>query len=373
MSLRQPKLFDKAVGAIYEAAVDESAFPSALELIAQLSGASAASYARVEKATNGLVYFHQHGHDPHTHQVYQERFWQIDPGLPAAVALRLGEWLIDETAFDPKMPSHREFAHDFAFRHNIRWLSGTKVIEDADAFTYISLQRPLGSPGFRETGRKELEPLMHHLRRAALIHERMRVSVRDAQLAHATLDRLRAAACILGRSGHVVHANSAALSLFSSRQPLLLYANRLIARDAELSRRLEHAIASATSTPPVASALSWRDCRSGELIQLQVTPLPPCGPLSGSGHEPFALLMASMQAPSAHSVEVISALFGLTAAEAKLVAALAQGESLAQIQARTLVKIGTLRTQLAAAFTKTGTTSQVQLVAVIKALPALEP
>jgi DNA-binding CsgD family transcriptional regulator len=62
-------------------------------------------------------------------------------------------------------------------------------------------------------------------------------------------------------------------------------------------------------------------------------------------------------------------LFGLSAAEARLLAALAQGSSPAAYADARSVSIATIRSQLQAIFQKVGVNSQAQLIAIARALP----
>lgn len=64
--------------------------------------------------------------------------------------------------------------------------------------------------------------------------------------------------------------------------------------------------------------------------------------------------------------------FGMTAAEARLASAIAQGASLEQYGADNGVRPGTLRTQLSSIFLKTGVGRQVDLVALVHAIPRCE-
>ena len=65
------------------------------------------------------------------------------------------------------------------------------------------------------------------------------------------------------------------------------------------------------------------------------------------------------------SPEAVADAFGLTAAEAKVVARLAMGTSLPDIAANLKVTINTVRTLLARAMGKTATNTQVALVRLV--------
>jgi DNA-binding CsgD family transcriptional regulator len=82
------------------------------------------------------------------------------------------------------------------------------------------------------------------------------------------------------------------------------------------------------------------------------------------GDEAPAVIVAITDARSLLDVpaEAWSTLLGVTAAEASLVAALAQGKTLERHAAQRGISIGTARNQLKQALAKTGTTRQADLV-----------
>jgi DNA-binding CsgD family transcriptional regulator len=75
--------------------------------------------------------------------------------------------------------------------------------------------------------------------------------------------------------------------------------------------------------------------------------------------------------PHHFSTGVISEIYGLTDAEAKLSAALANGHSLEEIAKQRNVTMATLRSQLKTCFRKTGTTRQAEVVKLILSGPAV--
>ena len=64
-------------------------------------------------------------------------------------------------------------------------------------------------------------------------------------------------------------------------------------------------------------------------------------------------------------VERLTQVFGLTPAEARVAAALSQGDRLEEIAASGGVTVGTMRSQLKAIFAKTGATTQAVLVGLV--------
>jgi DNA-binding CsgD family transcriptional regulator len=105
------------------------------------------------------------------------------------------------------------------------------------------------------------------------------------------------------------------------------------------------------------------------MLQVLVTPLHPAHDLAKSWQMPLVLVIVS----DTHQMAETAAgrmrrMYGLTPAEARLVGEVADGRTLAEIAEQRAVSISTLRSQLVAAFDKTGVRRQVDLVRLVTAL-----
>lgn len=104
-------------------------------------------------------------------------------------------------------------------------------------------------------------------------------------------------------------------------------------------------------------------------MQLLATPLHPAHRLNSAWQEPLVLVIIS----DTRQMAVTAAgrmrdMYGLTVAESVLVAELAEGKSVREIPELRAVAVSTLRTQLMAAFTKTGVRRQAELIPLVAAL-----
>jgi DNA-binding CsgD family transcriptional regulator len=87
-------------------------------------------------------------------------------------------------------------------------------------------------------------------------------------------------------------------------------------------------------------------------------------------HTPLALLLiADLECQPMPFDQQLVAVFGLTPAEARLVAALAEGESRSEYAARACISQNTIKTQMASAFAKLGVRRESELVRMALALP----
>ena len=84
------------------------------------------------------------------------------------------------------------------------------------------------------------------------------------------------------------------------------------------------------------------------------------------------LIYRVLYRPAVPSEELLTALFGLSRAEARLALCMLMGRSAADCARLASVGLATIRTQLHSIFTKTGVRRQAQLVALLSKVPVLQ-
>lgn len=201
--------------------------------------------------------------------------------------------------------------------------------------------------------------LKAHLETAKEIHCKLAEAL-PGRLALASLDRLAAATLILDRNGTVYHSNAAARALLDDDCSVRIVNSRLRLRDLKLNIALDVALRRATQDPPRSSILPLRS-KEQTICELAISPLLAdaadlhCGRL--------ALLMIARPQPEADRiVERVRLLYGLTDAEARVMAALALGGTVQQVALRYGVRTSTVRAQVRSIFDKTGVKRQSDLV-----------
>ena len=221
--------------------------------------------------------------------------------------------------------------------------------------------------------KQDLDHLNHmrpHLARAGLIGARLRL-----ERAHATTAALAAIglpAAVMTASGRVLATNTLLDTLTSIFLPAAF--GGLAITDPEANRLFQQAVthqnggdrATVRSIP--ISPSSGRDAMILHLI-----------PLRRLAHELFSgadvLVAATALRPSnlVPSPDILTGLFDLTPAEARLAAALTAGHSLKAVAANSSITYSTARTYLDRIFTKTGTHHQAQLVSLLKGTHPIIP
>lgn len=214
--------------------------------------------------------------------------------------------------------------------------------------------------------REKVEGVLPHLCRAAEIERSLRNRARRLSFGQAILDRLPFGLVQFDRDGAVVHSNAEAERI--SRQHSVFQIASRPARSnassdvAALQIAIRDALASRTG-----AFTRWLSVKRGKgqrPYRVLVTTLSDAQ--GGDGHASCcALFITDPERPVMIDHHAVADAFGLTSAEAKVVARLAMGSSLSDIAGDLKVSINTVRTLLARAMGKTGTNTQVGLVCMV--------
>lgn len=177
----------------------------------------------------------------------------------------------------------------------------------------------------------------------------------------ASLDRLGVTAFIVNANGVVHQQNECANNLLAADASVSVPNARLRFADPALNATLEGALRRATQDPRRSSLFPLRSS-SNEVHEVNVSPLQPARG-NGSLLAPLALVVIARPRPDAERIaRRVRRLYGLTEAEARVVAALTLGETVDQIAAAHGVRVSTVRAQVRAIFEKTGVHRQTDLV-----------
>lgn len=215
-------------------------------------------------------------------------------------------------------------------------------------------------------GRDEVEGLDRlrpHLARAGLVAARL-----GLERAHTTVSALQAMglpAAVLTSAGRALAVNALMEAMPSIFRPAAL--GRMAIADAKANRLFQEAVASARrEIEPAARSIPVPMKGEQPALIVHLLPLRRSAADIFSGADTLVVATAVSASAAVPSPSILSGLFDLTPAEAKLAAALAGGLSLEQAAAESGIQITTARTHLDRIFRKTGTSRQGQLVALLK-------
>ncbi len=223
----------------------------------------------------------------------------------------------------------------------------------------------------KETNKPSLDRVLPHVRRALQLRLRQRRYSPTTPVQAAALDALAFGVVVCEAAGRVVLTNKTAEALGRGGAGIILGDRRkglgaVVPAEASALAALVHD--AALGGPGGVMRLTGRGGGT-ELVAL-VTPLPRNFGLGGNRHSTYALvtLRLARDSPS-FSAEMLTALFGLSPAQAAIALAIFDGKAPEEIATERGVAVSTLRTHLAEIFVRTGAENQRDLVRLLGMLP----
>jgi DNA-binding CsgD family transcriptional regulator len=361
---------------IYEAA----AAPAALEGLApELAGRFGTDRALVYTvikpgAVNKDLLSATDYFDDWAHTTYTAYYRQRDELSRRAVGKALPLVTTSRELIAPDVFERTEVYNDYFRRIGaFHMLAGLFPVE-GDLLGVISLQRPRTGAEFGDEEKHRLNLLMPHLQRAVRIRHRLQASEQDRTLTAEVLERLALGAIIVDTNSRLVFANSVARRLLQTGAGLSVSQGRLVAKGVERGARLDQLIHDATGQAISLSAggLSVIGRPNGRSLSLLVSPFRP-PETAGVFGMPTALILFSDPGAATHIPDhVLARVLGLAQAEARLLAALVAGQTMAEYAESAGVTINTAKTQLKQIFLKTGHNRQADVIRAVLADPLIK-
>lgn len=351
------ELFSAAVEAIHGAAAAPQRWPEALRAVMGLLEVERGALLELGTGNGSLDSMVTLGYDPSVQKEYAEHYFEMDPVVELPV--QAFQPYTSYEHFDARTRATSEF-FDFVRRSgagdSLQVMTGTP----AERRLLVSVQRNRDAAAFDEDAKALLALLGPHLRRAGQVQARLG----EAELARleleAGLDAVSAPAFIVSAKGWIQHLNAAA-SQFVRHNPHAVRLSGVLAFVNSGDETLYRQALNEAAREGGRSRVVRLDLGQPDKTELVIAPLQPRE--GAAWKEPLALVV--LNAPSVDAEGVgwrLRELYGLSATEARIAAAIALGQTVEEIAAAKGVKEVTLRTQLRAVFQKTGTRRQAELV-----------
>jgi DNA-binding CsgD family transcriptional regulator len=350
-------------------------WPQALQCVARRVSASSAVALVVDLAAAEVGWAHYARVDP-----WNEYLGRHPCGRP----------YFSQAAMDDADFERTEFCCDFLRRYGIFHAMGGFAVRSGSLAFLCGVQRPRARGAFTPAEMRRMAALFPHLDRAARLHRRLARAGGLADGLTAALDRVPLAVLLCDGLGRAVWMNRLAEMLVRRNDGLRVTSGRLettaaSALTAQLRRLIDSAARSCNAAigngASRAAAVATDDDddadEAGGVMQLprrwplkalsvMVAPLatPARAPnLALDYARPAAMLLISdPDRAVALPADRLARAFGLTAAEARLAAALATGTSLTDYAGTAQITIGTARWYLKQALAKTNSHRQSELV-----------
>ncbi len=363
--------YGEFVDLIYDAAVEPTLWPVAMERLFDLVGGERGALTWQNQAT-GLGDAIEARLDPGVTGLY---FGYFADRNPLAHVERPNEFmrswvpriLTDEDWMAKEDLVRTEYYNDFLRPLDVHSSMTVRLAARGLDAAFINIGRSEKRGAFEGADLANAKRLHPHLIHAFSLGEKLANMQRLSHALAETLDRCAYSVLLVEADGRVLHANGRAEQLLRAGRGLRVAAGKLSAGGSDDDRRLQRLIAEAGpgAEPSLGGqmALASMDDRA----PLSILVAPSRSPqLSMFGHGPCVMVcVTDPEAGVAVPAEALRDLFGLTPAEARIALALLEGHSVRSAAEGLGLSFFTVRGHLAHIFDKMGVGRQSELVALL--------
>ncbi len=350
---------------LYRTPLDRQEWSRFLQSLVTASSSRSARMLVMDRQAREVLYSTKINIDDDQHRDYVHYYVNRCPWRPELALKTPGQLYNTYTDFscDQRRFYRTEFFNDWARHLDIEHgLCGT-VYHDSRYTVQLLVQRTGDQGPFSQALTRRLNALIPHVRQALQLSRAMAEQKTQYLSAMAAAERCFMPFLLVDKDGGVGYVSSRAESLLEALPGVGL-------RDGRLGfdcPRQQHGFRKAV-TGVIEGGVHQQQTLVAPLagrslpLRLLVTSLTPDS--TGESFWPGQSVAVYLQAPEMHldvDEEVLSQLFQLTAAEARVAAALALGNNLADIAERFGVSPHTVRSQLKSAMRKTGARRQAEL------------
>ena len=375
-----PGEYDQLIELIYEGALEDRPWQSALPLLRQLLDAQVASLVLRPPAVGdrGVILNSLRpdaAGEPDDRladagdwevTAYQEQFFALDPfvNLPPDKVIALEDILPD-----PEL-KRNDYYLDYLKPVGLFRILGADTVEPGGMLARLRFSRREGEPRFDREDREVLERIIPHLRRSIQIYARLSRTESERNIYAGAVEQLSVATIILDERGQLLNTNAVADALLKQGDGLTLRGQHLRLENRSADRRLQEALttviqAQQCGETSVVKALRVPRSSGGAPLGLVIRPAPASERSEGQSSPCATVFISDPDLQESAPQQVLGELFGLTPAEANLATLLARGLSLAQASSTQNISQHTARAQLKAVFAKTGVSRQAELVRLV--------
>jgi DNA-binding CsgD family transcriptional regulator len=374
---KQVQTYDAFVSAIYDCAVDPALWPQAIGMIAQTySGAYAGIHAiRMRPAYEFMGWYHSWHDDS-----MMKRLVEYVPDIPGVDEVANGP--LDTPLATMRLVPFEQFSRTRFFREwadpqGLRDGCITKIGQADNRYVQLSFVT-YGSYGdITDEQIAAIARLGPHLRRAAMIGDTIEQQRIMLAAQRDTLDRLACGVLLTDETRRVFHANQVAAKILDQGEIVRLRTERLVASQPERDRALGEALTKAhrgdTEVRRHGIGIPMHTPEGGPAV-CYVLPLNQSDTRHVPGGPTVAVFLSVNSESFPIADAILSTLYGLTAAEARVASEIGKGGILRDIGQRLHVSENTLKTHLKRIFDKTGVRRQSDLVNLVASLvPPIQP
>lgn len=355
------------VGKVYDAALDEQKWPSFLEAFAQAVGGCSSILRSADLHAKSATFVASVGYDPAWQTAYCNHFVKLDYYNTIMNQYTSGTIISSDRHCDLTELRKSEYYNDYLLPQDKVYALGVLLLKEGNHSLVLGAQRGKHASAFGEEETRLMNVLAPHVTRAVQVHRKLSSITVEKEWALGALDQLRMGVILTDSLGVPLFVNCAAEQLMAIDKGISVSQGRLALSNLSETALLHKLIADAVHG--LNGTAAGGDMRIAppnrfDVLQCLVTPVSPefsarLNISLGSGCAAIFLSMpGSLQLPPKR----LAVLYGLSPAESRLAAKLAEFNSLEQAANDLGIALGTARSQLATAFAKTGAKGQAELL-----------
>jgi len=368
--------FSSLIEALYDAALNPADWPQLAPMFARAFGAESSAIFQLNLAQGSAALFGITGNfdamamSEYEAYYHQKDLWAIEMSKSPTGRARLSQEIVGDSEF-----LNSEIYNGFAKRIDLFWSVASVMALEKQFMGAIGIHRPHGARPFEAHDKHQLDLLLPHLSRAMLLQRKLQGLTQDNRLVLDALENHSVGMIAVDAAATLLFANATAERLLRAGLGLTCRQGCLGAsdptKDSELRRLIQEAGLAALGSLSEAGGMLALPRIVGRPLSLLVCPLRPHALTLGPN--PAALIIfGDPDASPFTSTQALMNLYGLTRAEARLMAALVDGQRLEHYADRHGISINTARTQSKQIFAKTGHGRQADLIREVLANPALK-
>jgi DNA-binding CsgD family transcriptional regulator/PAS domain-containing protein len=358
--------FDALVTKVYGAATDLELWPVYLEKLRAVLGCEFVAVGSIHKPTLAITPLYQ---TPWDEAAMNELLTRQLARVP--MRERIMQGALDTPASSLTMMAEREFMSSDFYRD---W-AGPNGLRDGAACTIAETAEHRILIGFATARSREpitvgelalLQRLSPHMRRAVAIEETLKRKDAETKLAMSALSQIDTPILVCDAAQALVFANQAGEAALGDNGPLTVSRGRVqprsVARQAGFSEALRRAAIGGQALGQRGIGIPLAAPQSSTHAYI----LPLGAQEWWISQQPLVAVFLSTRKNRARTEEaMLSTLFDLTSAEAKVIVQIARAQGIPSAAEALGVSINTIKTHLTHIYQKTGCTSQGELVELI--------
>ena len=360
-SRSRPELLES----LYRTPLDRQEWPRFLRALVDASDSRSARMLVMDRHAREVLYSTKVNIDDDQHQDYVQYYVNRCPWRPELALKPPGRLYNTNTDFSCDQPRfyRTEFFNDWARHLDIEHGLCGSVYNDSRYTVQLLVQRTGGQGPFSRAFTRNFNELIPHVRQALQLSQAIAEQKTQHLTAMAAAERCFMPFLLVEQDGSVAWGSSRAESLLDGLPGLGLNDRRLEFDCPRQQHSFRKAVTNVIEGGVHEQQILVLPVAGRSLpLRLLVTSLTPGS--TGESFWPGQSVAVYLQAPEMHldvDEDLLICLFQLTAAEARVAAALALGTSLADMAERFGVSPHTVRSQLKSAMRKTGARRQAEL------------